>query len=79
MTNAYAIFESMNDRGLNLTSTEMLKGYLLSRFHDAKDREKANDFWKKSIQELHGHSKEEDQQFFPSMVAQPICRYDPPE
>ena len=27
---AYTIFETMNDRGLNLTSTEMLKGYLLS-------------------------------------------------
>ena len=40
--NAYAIFESMNDRGLNLTSTEMLKGYVLSRFSDAEDREKAN-------------------------------------
>ena len=38
--NAYTIFESMNDRGLNLTSTEMLKGYVLSRFTDAKDREK---------------------------------------
>ena len=30
--NAYAIFESMNDRGLNLTSTEMLKGFVLSKF-----------------------------------------------
>ena len=44
--NAYTIFESMNDRGLNLTSTEMLKGYILSRFQDSKDREKANRFWK---------------------------------
>jgi uncharacterized protein with ParB-like and HNH nuclease domain len=62
--NAYAIFESMNDRGLNLTSTEMLKGYILSRFTDTKDREKSNAFWKESIQDLHRHSKEEDQQFF---------------
>lgn len=62
--NAYTIFESMNDRGLNLTSTEMLKGYILSRFGDPKDREKANRFWKESIQNLHLHSKEEDQQFF---------------
>ena len=29
--NAYTIFETMNDRGMNLTSTEMLKGYVLSR------------------------------------------------
>ncbi|MGC8541532.1 MAG: DUF262 domain-containing protein [Phycisphaerae bacterium] len=62
--NAYTIFESMNDRGLNLTSTEMLKGYILSRFTDQKDREKANGFWKDSIQCLHRHSKEEDQKFF---------------
>ena len=36
--NAYAIFESMNDRGLNLTQSEMLKGFILSRFAEAKDR-----------------------------------------
>ncbi len=62
--NAYTIFESMNDRGLNLTSTEMLKGYILSRFKKAEDRAKANVFWKESIQSLHVHSKEEDQKFF---------------
>ena len=28
---AYKIFETMNDRGLNLTQTEILKGYLLSQ------------------------------------------------
>lgn len=62
--NAYTIFESMNDRGLNLTSTEMLKGYLLSRLKSADDRLKANTFWKESIQSLHSFNKDEDQQFF---------------
>jgi uncharacterized protein with ParB-like and HNH nuclease domain len=62
--NAYTIFESMNDRGLNLTSTEMLKGYILSRFDESKDREKANRFWRESIQSLHRHNKDEDQKFF---------------
>lgn len=62
--NAYTIFESMNDRGLNLTSTEMLKSYILSRFSNSADREKANRFWKESIQALHKQSKDEDQQFF---------------
>lgn len=62
--NAYTIFESMNDRGLNLTSTEMLKSYVLSRFDNSTDREKANRFWKESIQALHKQSKDEDQQFF---------------
>ncbi|WP_038164515.1 DUF262 domain-containing protein [Verrucomicrobium sp. BvORR106] len=62
--NAYTIFEAMNDRGKNLNATEMLKGYVLSRFADTKDREKANRFWKASIQELHTQNSEEDQTFF---------------
>lgn len=62
--NAYTIFESMNDRGLNLTATEMLKGFVLSRFTDPKDRAKANSFWKESVQELHRYGKDEDQRFF---------------
>ena len=32
--NAYTIFETMNDRGLNLTNSDMLKGFILSKFHD---------------------------------------------
>ncbi|ATU07671.1 DUF262 domain-containing protein [Methanohalophilus portucalensis] len=66
--NAYTIFESMNDRGLNLTSTEMLKSYILSRFSDQTDRAKANRFWKESIQKLHKHNKDEDHQFFQSWL-----------
>jgi hypothetical protein len=62
--NAYTIFESMNDRGQNLTSTEMLKGYVLSRFQEQADRDKANRLWKDAIQTLHSHSREEDQRFF---------------
>ena len=77
--NAYTIFESMNDRGLNLTSTEMLKGYILSRFQDPKDREKANQFWKESIQNLHDYSKEEDQQFFQAWLRSQVCRHNSPE
>lgn len=62
--NAYTIFEAMNDRGLNLTSSEMLKGYILSRFRQPAARAKANVFWRDSIQELHAFGKDEDQQFF---------------
>jgi len=61
--NAYAIFESMNDRGLNLTSTEMLKGFVLSKYRDS-ERESANNQWKVFIQKLHKYDKEEDQRFF---------------
>ncbi len=66
--NAYTIFEAMNDRGLNLTSTEMLKGYVLSRFPDSADRATANNFWRDAIHKLHQHSKDEDQQFFQALL-----------
>lgn len=62
--NAYTIFETMNDRGLNLTPTEMLKGFVLSRFKDAAKRQKANISWKQAIQNLHDYDKDEDQRFF---------------
>lgn len=47
--NAYSIFESMNDRGLNLNPTEILKAYLLSKISDDKRSEEMNDFWKDRI------------------------------
>src|SRR5690554_3191544 len=66
--NAYTIFETMNDRGLNLTPTEMLKGYLLSRFKDDALRKSTNDFWKKSITRLQELDKEEDQRFIQAFL-----------
>jgi uncharacterized protein with ParB-like and HNH nuclease domain len=67
--NAYTIFETMNDRGLNLSPTEMLKGFLLSKFSDFKGRQKANEFWKKEMQGLQAFdSKDEDQRFFQSWL-----------
>ncbi|NVJ92614.1 MAG: DUF262 domain-containing protein [Methylocystaceae bacterium] len=62
--NAYTIFETMNDRGLNLTSSEMLKGFMLSRFDDFDKRQKANTLWKNSMMLLHQYDKDEDQRFF---------------
>ncbi len=35
---AYTIFETMNDRGLSLTPTDMLKGYLLASITDNESR-----------------------------------------
>ncbi|MFW6149638.1 MAG: DUF262 domain-containing protein [Atribacterota bacterium] len=61
--NAYTIFETMNDRGLNLTPTEMLKGYLLSKIVDHRKPE-LNQLWKKRISELHEYDKLEDLEFF---------------
>lgn len=66
--NAYTIFETMNDRGMNLSSTEMLKGYILSRFGDVKKRDTANTLWKKSVQTLREFDEDEDQRFFQSWL-----------
>lgn len=49
---AYAIFETMNDRGLKLTPADMLKGYLLANIEDGKPRNKANDLWRKRMRIL---------------------------
>lgn len=46
---AHKVFVTMNDRGLSLTSTEMLKGYLLSEIKDDAKREKLNDVWKDKV------------------------------
>jgi uncharacterized protein with ParB-like and HNH nuclease domain len=62
--NAYTIFETMNDRGLNLTSTEMLKGFVLSKITDKKQRTEVNDIWKTEIQKLHEYEENADQVFF---------------
>lgn len=39
---AYTIFETMNDRGLSLSNTDMLKGYLLASITDKAKRAEAN-------------------------------------
>lgn len=66
--NAYTIFETMNDRGLSLTPTEMLKGYLLSRFKSPQERMAADKLWKESMIKLHGIQKDADQHFLQSWL-----------
>lgn len=61
--NAYTIFETMNDRGLNLTPAEMLKGYLLSNINDADKVDEINSLWKKQVSKLHSYSLQEEQEF----------------
>jgi len=46
---AYTVFETMNDRGLSLTPTEMLKGYLLSNIKEEDRKVAANNLWKEHI------------------------------
>ena len=62
--NAYTIFETMNDRGLNLTPSEMLKGYILSKITNSNQRIEINDIWKTQIQKLHSYDESADQSFF---------------
>src|ERR1035437_9291155 len=53
---AYTIFETMNDRGLSLSPTDMLKGYLLANIVENK-RIAANTRWRERIRELNNVSK----------------------
>lgn len=57
---AYTIFETMNDRGLSLTPTDMLKGYLLANISDTERRNEASRVWRKHIAALQELGKEED-------------------
>ena len=54
---AYTIFETMNDRGLSLSPTDMLKGYLLANL-DESQRLVANNCWRERIAELNAAGKE---------------------
>lgn len=56
---AYTIFETMNDRGLSLSPTEMLKGYLLANIDEAK-RVPASMRWRERIRQLSDSGKEVD-------------------
>ncbi len=65
--NAYTIFESMNDRGLRLSSTELLKSYVVSKIDNEDHKNMVNEIWIDKIQELHRlpkHRKEPDTAFF---------------
>lgn len=60
---AHKVFVTMNDRGLRLTPTEMLKGYLLSEIDNNTIRNKANDLWKNKIVQLKEIEKDGDADF----------------
>lgn len=61
---AYVIFETMNDRGLSLSPTDMLKGYLLSNIADDQQRAEALVVWNKQIAVLAELGKDEEVSFF---------------
>lgn len=60
---AHKVFVTMNDRGLSLTSTEMLKGYLLSEIKADTTREKMNGLWKEKIVALKKGDDKGDETF----------------
>ena len=55
---AHKVFVTMNDRGLSLTPTEMLKGYILSEISNDTNRENKNNLWKEKVLMLR---KDDDQ------------------
>jgi hypothetical protein len=59
-SDAYTIFETMNDRGLSLTPVDMLKGYLLANITDAERRTQASRVWKERTGALAEIGKDED-------------------
>lgn len=61
---AYTIFETMNDRGLSLTPTDMLKGFLLANISDEQKKTLASNHWKQRTQELRDVGRETESDFF---------------
>ena len=59
-SDAYTIFETMNDRGLSLTPTDMLKGYLLANITDADRRNSSSKVWRERVAALQTLGKDED-------------------
>lgn len=57
---AYTIFETMNDRGLSLTPTDMLKGYLLANIVSPDSRNTASKVWRERVAALQKIGKDED-------------------
>jgi hypothetical protein len=56
----YEVFEAMNDRGLALTPTDMLKSHLLSRITGKPEKIRLNRLWKERIEALAALGKDED-------------------
>lgn len=60
---ALEIFETMNDRGLRLSNTDMLKSFLLARVGDENTIRDLNDKWRHRVLELTDLEKNADAEF----------------
>jgi len=65
---AYTIFETMNDRGLSLTATDMLKGYLLANIIDEQQRWEVHGTWKKNLTRITDINDDDPADFFKSWL-----------
>ena len=52
LDNAYIIFETMNDRGMSLNPTEIVKAFLLSKMENEEQAEEMNNAWKDRMMEI---------------------------
>ena len=60
---ALEIFETMNDRGLRLSNTDMLKSFLLARVGDEEVIRHLNDAWRRRVTDLVDADKNADAEF----------------
>ena len=61
---AYTIFETVNNRGLSLSNTDMLKGYLLASIENEDKRSEANKCIKQWLLKFTQQGKDKDTDFF---------------
>ncbi len=61
---AYTIFETMNDRGLSLSPTDMLKGYLLANIDNSQKRLEADRLFKEWLSQFVAYGKDTESDFF---------------
>ncbi len=77
---AYAIFETVNDRGLSLTPSDMLRGYVLSKSEDFEFRDKISEVWRDATQTLRSIGKNEESEaikaWLRSQYAQNVTDFD---
>jgi hypothetical protein len=61
---AYTIFETMNDRGLSLSPTDMMRGYILANIDDPNKRNQTLSQWKERTAQLRDYGAEVEPDFF---------------
>jgi hypothetical protein len=65
---ALEIFETMNDRGMRLSNTDMLKSFLIARMEEPTDITPANELWRNRVEELIATDRNADGEFLKSWL-----------